>query len=121
MLANMGARFDRIEMPPLLWLLEVANVPPVVVVDFIRVKPPYDAETVSRRQSAKDTQLQIVAYVPNVAVLHGQMTAGRRVNHILGVLAGAFVVPLSQKSLGFLVVAINLSVGYHHKIQEMLS
>ena len=82
----------RSSSPPYLQFAEVACVPTVLIVALVRIQPPRNTETVTWRQGPKDTELQIVTDVPNVAVLHGQMTARRTPPKIVDpIIAGAAV------------------------------
>lgn len=64
-----------IVVPPLNRSAEVANVPTIRVVMFVRIEPPCDAEPVSCRQRPEDADLEIVADVADVAVLHQGTTS----------------------------------------------
>lgn len=69
-----GIKECRVEVSPLLWTLKVADVASIIVM-AIGVEPPCDAELVAVRKRTQDTELQILANISNVAVLHGQITA----------------------------------------------
>src|SRR5580700_9403038 len=66
-----GVEKLRIEVPPLVRMPEVADVPAILVVGLIWIEPPSHAEAISRHQLSQNADLYEVTDVTHVSILHG--------------------------------------------------